>query len=70
MPTWFKEIVIEQTGPVCLRILALTHKVFFSLPSWHNVVDFIVVLLAFPETISAGIVVRNNPEEDKEVREN
>ena len=52
-----------------LRILALTPKVFFSRHSWHNVVDFVVVLLAFAATIAAGIVIGNIPEEDKEVGE-
>jgi len=52
---------------VILRILALTPKVFFSRHSWHNVVDFIVVLLAFAATIAAWIVINNIPEEDKEI---
>ena len=53
---------------VFLRIISLTPKVFFSCISWHNVVDFIVVLLAFAATIAASLIIENIPEEDKEVR--
>eukprot|EP00092_Neocalanus_flemingeri_P009379 GFUD01010093.1.p1 GENE.GFUD01010093.1~~GFUD01010093.1.p1 ORF type:complete len:615 (+),score=137.39 GFUD01010093.1:290-2134(+) len=51
---------------VVLRIIVLTPKVFFSCPSWHNIVDFFVVILAFIATIAGLIIIMNIPEQDKE----
>lgn len=44
---------------VFMRVVALTPKVFFSKKSWHNVVDFIVVLLAFGATVAAVVIIGN-----------
>eukprot|EP00090_Calanus_glacialis_P039784 TRINITY_DN6927_c0_g1_i6.p1 TRINITY_DN6927_c0_g1~~TRINITY_DN6927_c0_g1_i6.p1 ORF type:complete len:599 (-),score=158.90 TRINITY_DN6927_c0_g1_i6:76-1872(-) len=52
---------------VFLRIIALTPKVFFSRASWHNIVDFFVVILAFAATIAAMVIIANIDEEEKEV---
>jgi len=51
---------------VILRIIVLTPKVFFSCPSWHNIVDFFVVILAFVATIAGLVIIMNIPEQDKE----
>ena len=48
---------------VFLRIVALTPAVFFSKKSWHNVIDFIVVILAFGATIAVSVIIRNISEE-------
>ena len=50
-----------------MRIIALTPKVFFSCPSWHNVVDFFVVILAIIATIAGIVIINSIPESDKEV---
>ena len=42
---------------VILRIIALSPKVFFSKKSWHNIIDFIVVILAFCATIAAAVII-------------
>jgi len=52
---------------VFLRIVALTPKVFFSRASWHNIIDFVVVILAFGATIAAIVIIANIGEEDTEV---
>jgi len=54
---------------VFLRIIALTPKVFFSCVSWHNVVDFIVVILAFAATIAAIVIIGNIPEDERKLDE-
>merc|ERR1719323_2974878 len=50
---------------VLARIVALTPKVFFSKKSWHNIVDFIVVILSFAATIAAFVVIADIPMEDR-----
>ena len=52
---------------VVLRIIALTPKVFFSRASWHNIVDFFVVFLAFAATIAAMVIIENIADDEKEV---
>jgi len=54
---------------VLARIVALTPKVFFSKKSWHNIVDFIVVMLAFAATIAAVVIIDNIEEDEKEYRD-
>jgi len=54
---------------VLARIFALTPKVFFSKKSWHNIVDFIVVMLAFAATIAAVVIIDNIEEDEKEYRD-
>jgi len=51
---------------VFLRIMALTPKVFFSKRSWHNIIDFFVVLLAFAASIATAVIVSNIETSDKE----
>jgi len=51
---------------VFLRIVALTPKVFFSKASWHNIVDFFVVILAFAATIAATVIIANIDDDEKE----
>jgi len=51
---------------VVLRIIALTPKVFFSRASWHNIVDFFVVFLAFAATIAAMVIIENIADDEKE----
>ena len=50
---------------VFLRIVALTPAVFFSKKSWHNIIDFIVVVLAFGATIAVSVIIDNINEEVK-----
>ena len=50
-------------------MVALTPKVFFSKASWHNIVDFFVVILAFAASIAATVIIANIEEEDKEVKD-
>ena len=50
---------------VFLRIVALTPGVFFSKKSWHNIIDFIVVILAFGATIAVSVIIDNINEENK-----
>ena len=50
---------------VFLRIVALTPPVFFSKKSWHNIIDFIVVILAFGATIAVSVIIDNINEEEK-----
>ena len=45
---------------VFLRIVALTPAVFFSKKSWHNIIDFIVVILAFGATLAVSVILDNN----------
>jgi len=52
---------------VFLRIVVLTPKVFFSRASWHNIVDFFVVILAFAATIAATVIIENIDDADKEL---
>ena len=63
------EYKCDYKSKVVLRIIVLSPKVFFSCPSWHNIVDFFVVILAFIATIAGLIIIMNIPEEDKEVHE-
>merc|ERR1712183_236370 len=49
---------------VFLRIVALTPSVFFSKKSWHNIIDFIVVILAFGATIAVSVIIHNINEEN------
>eukprot|EP00092_Neocalanus_flemingeri_P005758 GFUD01006198.1.p1 GENE.GFUD01006198.1~~GFUD01006198.1.p1 ORF type:complete len:598 (-),score=127.12 GFUD01006198.1:1009-2802(-) len=55
---------------VFLRVIALTPKVFFSRASWHNIVDFIVVILAFAATVAAMVIIANVGKDDTEVDAN
>ena len=41
-------------------------SVFFSKKSWHNIVDFVVVILSFAATIAAFVVIADVPLEDRE----
>ena len=41
-------------------------SVFFSKKSWHNIVDFVVVILSFAATIAAFVVIADVPIEDRE----
>ena len=41
-------------------------SVFFSKKSWHNIVDFVVVILSFAATIAAFVVIADIPMEDRE----
>merc|ERR1711953_1155225 len=50
---------------VFLRIVALTPGVFFSKKSWHNIIDFIVVILAFGATIAVSVIIDNISDEEK-----
>ena len=50
---------------VFLRIVALTPPVFFSKKSWYNIIDFIVVILAFGATIAASVIVDNLSDKEK-----
>ena len=50
-------------------MVALTPKVFFSKASWHNIVDFFVVILAFAASIAAAVIIANIDEEQKEVKQ-
>ena len=50
---------------VFLRIVALTPPVFFSKKSWHNIIDLIVVILAFGATIAVSVIIDNINEEEK-----
>ena len=52
-------------------MIALTPKVFFSKKSWYNIVDFIVVILAFGASIAAMIIVKRLIQElgDDHIRE-
>jgi len=52
---------------VILRIIALTPKVFFSKASWHNIVDFFVVILAFAATIAAIVIIGNIDDDETEI---
>ena len=61
-------ISVYFTLEVILRIVALTPKVFFSKRSWHNIIDFVVVILAFAATIAAAVIIDNIPEEEREQR--
>jgi len=42
---------------VFCRVVALTPKLFFSKKSWYNIVDFIVVILAFAASIATLFMV-------------
>ena len=53
---------------VLLRIIALTPKVFFRRKSWDNILDFVVVILAFAASIATVIIVDSIDEDDKEER--
>ena len=53
---------------VILRIIALTPKVFFRRKSWDNILDFVVVILAFAASIATVIIVDSIDEDDKEER--
>ena len=53
---------------VILRIIALTPKVFFRRKSWDNILDFVVVILAFAASIATVIIVDSIDEDDKEMR--
>ena len=48
-------------------MVALTPMVFFSKASWHNIVDFFVVILAFAASIAAAVIIANIDDEQKEV---
>jgi len=50
---------------VILRVIALTPQVFFSKKSWHNIIDFLVVILAFAATIATVVIINNIASEDK-----
>ena len=54
---------------VILRIIALTPKVFFSKRSWHNIIDFVVVILAFAATIAAVVIIDNIDLDEREERD-
>jgi len=54
---------------VFLRMVALTPKVFFSKASWHNIVDFFVVILAFAASIAAAVIIANIDDEQKELHD-
>ena len=45
----------------------MTPKVFFSRASWHNIVDFFVVILAFAATVAAIVIIANIKQEEKEL---
>ena len=49
-------------------MVALTPKLFFSKKSWYNIVDFIVVILAFAASIATLIMVASIDDEFKMVR--
>ena len=49
-------------------MIALTPKLFFSKKSWYNIVDFIVVILAFAASIATLIMVASIDDEFKMVR--
>jgi len=42
---------------VFCRVIALTPKLFFSKKSWYNIVDFVVVILAFAASIATYIMI-------------
>jgi len=46
---------------VFCRVIALTPKLFFSKKSWYNIVDFVVVILAFAASIATFIMVEQIP---------
>ena len=62
-----KSIWQSNKFQVFLRIIALTPKVFFSRASWHNIVDFFVVILAFAATVAAIVIIANIEDDEKEV---
>ena len=53
---------------VFLRMIALTPKVFFRRKSWDNILDFVVVMLAFAASVATVIIIESISDEDKEER--
>ena len=53
---------------VFCRVIALTPKLFFSKKSWYNIVDFVVVILAFAASIATLVMVASIPDNYKMVR--
>ena len=49
-------------------MIALTPKLFFSKKSWYNIVDFVVVILAFAASIATLVMVAGIPDDFKMVR--
>ncbi len=39
---------------------------FFSKKSWHNIVDFVVVILSFAATIAAFVIISDIPMDERE----
>ena len=58
-------IILKQ---VFCRVIALTPKLFFSKKSWYNIVDFVVVILAFAASIATTIMVAEIDDDFKMVR--
>ena len=58
-------IILKQ---VFCRVIALTPKLFFSKKSWYNIVDFVVVILAFAASIATTIMVAEIDDNFKMVR--
>ena len=51
---------------IIILIGCLYFSVFFSKKSWHNIVDFVVVILSFAATIAAFVVISSIKREEKE----
>ena len=47
-------------------MVSVPFSVFFSKKSWHNIVDFVVVILSFAATIAAFVIISDIPDEGKE----
>jgi len=45
---------------VFLRLVALTPIVFFSRSSWHNIIDFFIVLLTFATTLTSYFIIQHH----------
>lgn len=45
---------------VFLRLVALTPQVFFSKSSWHNIIDFFIVLLTFATTLTSYFIIQHH----------
>ena len=48
----------------------MTPKLFFSKKSWYNIVDFVVVILAFAASIATYIMIATIDKRFKMVRKN
>ena len=64
------EFVLMILQQVFCRVIALTPKLFFSKKSWYNIVDFVVVILAFAASIATYIMIATIDKRFKMVRKN